>query len=89
MYRNFGENFSSNGTGILFGKENRNGIELYHFQSTGKKFFAFSRREAWHKVIQTNGTQNVGRFHKNGKKVIPRKVLLFFQKISTGMNSSI
>ena len=40
-------------------------------------------------VIQTNGTENFGRFGKNGKKVIPRKVLLFFRKISTGMNHSI
>ena len=30
-----------------------------------------------------------GRFGKNGKKVIPRKVLLFFRKISTGMSHSI
>ena len=27
--------------------KNRNGIELYHLQNTGK-FFAFSRHEAWH-----------------------------------------
>ena len=27
-------------------------------------------------VIQTNGTENFARFAKNGKKVIPRKVLL-------------
>ena len=32
---------------VFFGTENRNGIELYHFQNTGK-FFAFSRNEAWH-----------------------------------------
>ena len=38
---------------------------------------------------ETNGTENFGRFGKNGKKVIPRKVLLFFRKISTGMNRSI
>ena len=31
-------------------------------------------------VIQTNGTENFGRFGKNGKKVIPRKVLLFFHR---------
>ena len=30
LYGNFGEKFPSNGTGILFGTENRNGIELYH-----------------------------------------------------------
>ena len=32
LYRNFGEKFPSNGTGISFGTENRNGIELYHLQ---------------------------------------------------------
>ena len=40
-------------------------------------------------IIQTNGTENFGRFGKNGKKVIPRKVFTFFRKISTGMNCSI
>ena len=39
---------SLNGAGIFFfGTENRNGIELYHLQNT-RKFFAFSRRKAWH-----------------------------------------
>ena len=32
LYGNFGEKFPSNGTGIFFGTENRNGIELYHLQ---------------------------------------------------------
>ena len=36
----------------------------------------------------TNGTENFVRFGKNGKTVIPRKVLLYFWKISTGMNRS-
>ena len=30
LYGNFAEKFPSNGTGIFFGTENRNGIELYH-----------------------------------------------------------
>ena len=47
LYWNFGEKFPSNATGIFFGTENRNGIELYHWQNTGK-FFASSRHEAWH-----------------------------------------
>ena len=46
LYGNFGEKFPSNGTGIFLGTENRNRIELYHLQNTGK-FFAFSRNEAW------------------------------------------
>ena len=40
-------------------------------------------------VIQTNGTENFSRFGKKGKKVIPRKVLLFLRIISTRMNRSI
>ena len=74
--------------GIFFGTENRNGIELYHLQNTGKMFHFFL---TWSLalVIQTNGTENFGRFGKNGRKLIPRKVLLFFRKISTRMNRSI
>ena len=40
-------------------------------------------------VIPTNGTENFGRFGDNGKKVIPRKVLLFFRKKSTRVNRSL
>jgi len=47
LHGNFGEKLVSNGTGIFFGTENRNGIELYLLQNTGK-FFTFSRHEAWH-----------------------------------------
>ena len=47
LYGNFGEKFPSNGTGIFFGTENRNGIKLYHLQNT-HKLFALSRHEAWH-----------------------------------------
>ena len=47
LHGNFGGKFPSNGTGIFFGTENRNGIELYHLQNTGK-VFAFSGHEAWH-----------------------------------------
>ena len=46
LHGNFGEKFSPNGTGIFFGSESRNGIELYHLQNIGK-FFAFSWLEAW------------------------------------------
>ena len=65
LYGNFGEKFPSNGIGIFLGTENRNEIELYHLQKT-VKMFTFSLLL----VIQTNGTENVGRFGKNGKKVI-------------------
>ena len=47
LYGNFGENFPSSGTGIFFGTENRNGIDLYPLQNTGK-FFTFSQHEASH-----------------------------------------
>ena len=33
--------------------------------------------------------KNFGRLRNNGKKVKPLKVLLFYLKISTGMNRSI
>ena len=71
MYRNFGEYVPTNGTGIFFRTENRNGINFYHLQNTGK-FFAFSKDEACLAllVIHTNGTENFGRFGKTGKKVI-------------------
>ena len=47
LHGNFGGNFPSNGPSMFFGNENRNGIELYHLQNTGK-VFALSGHEAWH-----------------------------------------
>ena len=47
LYGNFGENFLSSGTGIFFGTENRNGIDLYPVQNT-VKCFTFSQHEASH-----------------------------------------
>ena len=43
----FGAKFLSNGNGIFWATKNRNGIEFYYLQNTGK-FFTFSRLEAWH-----------------------------------------
>ena len=74
-------------TGIFLGIENKNGIKLYHLQIPVN--FSLSLDLEPGTCIQTNGTENFGRFGKNGKKVIPRKVLLFFWKISTGMNRPI
>ena len=65
----------SNGTGIFFGTENRNGIELCHLQNTS---FCFLSRWSLALVIQTNGTENLGRFGKNGKQVILLKRYCFF-----------
>ena len=50
LYGNFGEKqlkTSVKWYWYVFDTENRNRIELYHLQNTGK-FFAFSGREAWH-----------------------------------------
>ena len=47
---------------------------------------------SWQKTVvgcPWNGTENFGRFGKNEEKVVPLKVLLFYRKISTGMNRSI
>ena len=59
---------------------------MYHLQNTSK-FCTFSRHEAWHSlVIQTNGTENFGRFGKNGKKGNTTKHITFSRKMFSGMN---
>ena len=73
------KNFRQISLVFFCGTENRNGIELYHLQNTAK-FFAFSRLGAWHWQSKLNGTGDFGPFGKNGKKVIPRKALLFSRK---------
>ena len=83
LYGNFGEKRPSNGNGSFFGTENRNGIELSHLQNTGN-FFCLLSTWSLALVIQTNGTENFGRFGKNGKKVIPRNLLLFSGKFPPG-----
>ena len=83
-----GGKFLSNGTGIFFGTENRNGIELYHLRNTGK-VFAFSGHEAsdyiqpnkWYRKISIVSV-------KKGEKGNDSKGITFFSKISTGMNRS-
>ena len=44
--------------------------------------FLLTRSQAL--VIPTNGSGNFDRFDKNGKKVIPRKVVLFSRKFLLG-----
>ena len=56
MYRNCGEKFPSNGTGIFLASKTGRGLRLAL-------------------VMQTNGTENLSPFGKNGKKIIPRKAL--------------
>ena len=60
---------------VFFGTENRNGIKctIYKIQVN----FSLSLDLKPSTVIQTNGTEYSGCFGKNGKKVIPRKVLFF------------
>ena len=80
------ELYSTKFTFFFSGTENRNGIELYHLQNTGK-FFAFFRQWSLALVIQTKGTENFARFGKNGKKVIPSKGITIFSR--KRMNRSI
>ena len=87
LYGNFVEKFPSNGTGIFLAPKTGTGLSCTIYKIP--VIFRFLSTCSLALVIQTNGTENFGRFGKNGKKVIPRKVLLFFRKISTGMNRSI
>ena len=85
----------TNGTGFENVSEKRHWLELYHLRNTmallgkDRHFSPSNSRGSLALVNQTNCTKNFSRFGKNGKKVIPRKVFLFFRKISTGMNCSI
>ena len=67
-------------------KQERDWVVLF---TTYREIFLFLSTWSLGLVIQTNGTENFGRFGKNGKKVILWKVLLFSRKISTRMNRSI
>ena len=69
---------------VCFWHRNRNGIGLYHLQNTGNVFAFSGHKACMALVIQTSGTENFGRFGKNGKKVVPRKVFLFSRKFSLG-----
>ena len=71
LYGNFSEKFPSNGTGIFFGTENSNGIELYHLQNTGKFFsFSFLFPEDFHRdePFYLNSPRNFRVFHTNDKR---------------------
>ena len=84
LHGNFGRKFPSNGTGIFFGTKNRTGLSctIYNIRVN----FSLSLDMKPGTSNPTNGTEHFG---KNGGKVIPRKVLLFFRTISTRMNHSI
>ena len=83
LYANFGEKFPSNSTGIFFFLASKKGTGLsctiYY-----RQIFRFLSTWSMATVIQTNGTENFGRFGKNRKTVIFRKVLLFSGKFPPG-----
>ena len=83
-----GGKFLSNGTGIFFGTENRNGIELYHLQNTGQFFLSSldlkpgaGNPKKWYRKISIGSV-------KKGEKGNDSKGITFLRKISTGMNRS-
>ena len=79
LYGNFGEKFPSNITGIFFlAPKTGTGLSCTIYKIPVN----FSLFSTWNLalVIQTNGTGNFGPFGKNGKKLIPRKALLFSRK---------
>ena len=80
------ENFRQMVLVFFFGTKNRNGIELYHLQNSVKLSVSLDMKPG---ASNPNKWYRKFCFGKNEKKVIPRKVLLFFRKISTGMNRSI
>ena len=85
----------TNGTGFENVPEKRLWLELYHLRNTmallgkDRHFSPSASRGSVTLVNQTNCTENLSRFSKNGKKVIARKIFLSFRKISTGINCSI
>jgi len=87
-YGNFGEKFPWNGTGIFFVPKTGTGLSRAIYKIPVN--FRFLSKWSLALVFHTNGRENVGRFGKNGKKVILRKKLFLFSgKISTGLNRSI
>ena len=82
LYGNFGEKFPSNSTGIFLAPKTGTGLSstIYKIpvnfsRSLDMKPDTGNPNKWWRKF-------NFGRFGKNGKKVIPRKVLLFSGKFS-------
>ena len=75
--------------------EKRNGLELYICKTPDnerawvKTNHLLPQEEAWHWLTRQIVQKISGLFGENGKMIIPRKVLLFFRNISTGMNRSI
>ena len=91
MYGNFGEKFPSNVAGILLlSAKTGTGLSCTIYKIT-KILVNFSlsldlkpgtgNPNKWYRQFRS--------FRKNGEKVITRKISLFFQKISTGMNRPI
>ena len=87
MYGNFGEKFPSNGTGIFLAPKKGTGLSctIYkipvNFSLSLDMKPVSSKPDKWYRKLRS--------FRQKREKVIPRKVLLFSRKISTGMNRSI
>ena len=58
-------------------------------ESSSKTNHLLPQEEAWHWLTRQIIQKISDLFGKNGKKVIPRKLFLFFRNISKGMNRSI
>ena len=77
MHGNFGEKFPSSGTGIFLAPKTGTGLSCTIYKMPVNFSLSLDMKPG-PIVIQTNGIENFGRFGKNGKKVIRRKVLLSF-----------
>ena len=74
------KNFRQISLVFFCGTENRNGIELYTIYKIPVNFALSLDLEPGTGNPKKKGTGNFGPFGKNGKKVIPRKALLFSRK---------
>ena len=86
-YGNFVEKFPSYGTGIFLAPKAGTGLSCTIYKIPVNFSLSLDMKPGtgnpnkWYRKF--------GSFGKNGKKVIPRKVFLFFRIISTRMNGSI
>ena len=89
LHGNFGGKFPSNGTGIFLApKAAGTGLSCTIYKIPVKFSLSLdikpstSNSNKWYRKFRSFR-------YNNGKMVIPRKVLLYFRKISTAMNRSI
>ena len=82
LYRNFGEKRPSNGTDIFLALKTGTGLSNTIYKIPVNFSLSLDMKPGTSSL--KNGTENFGRFGKNGKKGIPSKGITFF-----GMNRSI